>query len=70
MSVSIDDIKVSELTVGGLKKLIKQVIEEMLEERIEKIPNETTRETFEKTDRGEELIECKDADDLFKKLEI
>jgi len=34
------------------------------------IPNKTTRTTFEKTDRGEELTYCKDADDMFKKLGI
>ena len=35
-----------------------------------KIPNKTTLETFKKTDEGKELIKCKDADDMFKKLEI
>ncbi|NTU42229.1 MAG: type II toxin-antitoxin system RelB/DinJ family antitoxin [Nitrospirales bacterium] len=35
-----------------------------------KIPNETTVETFEKTDRGEDLTRCKDASDMFKKLGI
>ncbi len=35
-----------------------------------KIPNKTTRETFKKTDEGKELVKCKDADDMFKKLEI
>ncbi len=33
-------------------------------------PNATTRKTFEKTDRGEELTYCKDADDMFHKLGI
>jgi DNA-damage-inducible protein J len=33
-------------------------------------PNATTRETFEKTDRGEDVVLCRDADDLFHKLEI
>ena len=33
-------------------------------------PNTTTRKTFEKTDRGEELTFCKDADDMFQKLGI
>jgi len=33
-----------------------------------KIPNAVTRETFEKTDRGEDLIECQDIDDMFRKL--
>lgn len=35
-----------------------------------KIPNKTTLETFRKTDEGKELIKCKDADDIFKKLKI
>jgi len=35
-----------------------------------KIPNKTTRETFRKTDEGKELVKCKDADDMFKKLGI
>ncbi len=34
------------------------------------IPNKTTAETIEKADRGEDLIECKDAEDVFKKLKI
>ena len=35
-----------------------------------KIPNAVTLETFRKTDKGEELIVCKDVNDLFKKLGI
>lgn len=35
-----------------------------------KIPNKTTTETLEKTDKGKELVKCKDADDVFKKLRI
>ncbi len=35
-----------------------------------KIPNKTTLETFRKTDEGKELVKCKDADDMFKKLGI
>ena len=34
------------------------------------MPNRETRETFEKTDRGENLESCADADDLFRKLNI
>ena len=34
------------------------------------IPNATTRRTFESTDRGKDLVMCKDADDLFRKLGI
>ena len=33
-----------------------------------KVPNETTVATFEATDRGEDLVPCKDADDMFNKL--
>ncbi len=32
------------------------------------IPSETTRETMEKTDAGRDLVVCKDADDMFKKV--
>jgi DNA-damage-inducible protein J len=34
------------------------------------IPNKTTRKTLEGTDAGRNLIFCKDADDMFKKLGI
>jgi len=34
------------------------------------IPNETTRRTFDATDAGKNLIVCKDADDMFRKLGI
>jgi len=34
------------------------------------IPNETTLKTFKKTDAGEEIIKCKDAADMFRKLGI
>lgn len=34
------------------------------------IPNEQTMQTFEKTERGEELIHAENADDLFEKLGI
>lgn len=35
-----------------------------------RIPNKTTLKTFKKTDEGKELVKCKDADDMFKKLGI
>lgn len=35
-----------------------------------KRPNKTTRQTFDDTDAGRNLIRCKDADDMFKKLKI
>ncbi len=35
-----------------------------------KIPNKTTEETFKKTDRGEELISCQSAEDMFDSLGI
>lgn len=35
-----------------------------------KIPNKITRETFKKTDEGRELVRCKNADDMFKKIGI
>lgn len=34
------------------------------------IPNATTRRTFERTDAGKDIVVCKDADDMFKKLGI
>ena len=34
------------------------------------IPNETTKSTFEATDSGRDLVVCKNADDMFKKLGI
>ena len=34
------------------------------------LPNEKTREAFEKTDRGEELVESEDAEGMFQKLNI
>ena len=33
-----------------------------------KIPNEATLRIFEKTDREEDLVQCNDTDDMFKKL--
>ncbi|MBI2438133.1 MAG: type II toxin-antitoxin system RelB/DinJ family antitoxin [Lentisphaerae bacterium] len=34
------------------------------------IPTSTTRQTFDSTDAGRDVIVCKDADDMFKKLGI
>jgi DNA-damage-inducible protein J len=34
------------------------------------IPTPTTQRTFDATDAGRDLVLCKDADDLFKKLGI
>jgi DNA-damage-inducible protein J len=34
------------------------------------VPNATTRRTFEDTDAGRDLVVCKDADDMFKRLGI
>ncbi|PID73776.1 MAG: type II toxin-antitoxin system antitoxin, RelB/DinJ family [Desulfobacterales bacterium] len=34
------------------------------------IPNKTTLKTFSNTDTGRDLVICKDADDMFKKLGI
>jgi DNA-damage-inducible protein J len=34
------------------------------------IPTSTTLRTFEDTDAGRNLVVCKDADDMFKKLGI
>lgn len=35
-----------------------------------KIPNKTTRVALQKTDEGKELVKCRDANDMFKKLGI
>ena len=40
------------------------------EEYGNEIPNALTRETIEKAERGEELFHAKDAEDLFRQLEI
>lgn len=34
------------------------------------IPTEITRETFEATDAGQDLVVCEDADEMFNKLDI
>ena len=34
------------------------------------IPNATTRRTFELTDAGKDLVVCKDAEEMFRKLEM
>ena len=34
------------------------------------IPNKITEKTFENTDKGKDLIECKNVNDMFDKLEI
>ena len=34
------------------------------------IPNKTTLRTFDETDAGKNLVVCKDADDMFRKLGI
>ncbi|MDQ3021157.1 MAG: addiction module antitoxin [Bacteroidota bacterium] len=35
-----------------------------------RVPNKKTLETFRKTDKGEDLVVCKDVNDFFKKLGI
>ncbi len=35
-----------------------------------KVPNQETKITFEKTDRKEELVDCKDVEDMFNQLGI
>lgn len=34
------------------------------------LPNPTTRKTFKDTDRGKNLVQCQDADEMFRKLEL
>ena len=61
--------KISELTVAELRELIREVVDEVIEERI-KVPNKVTRETLEKTDRGEELNYYNSAEEFFKKMGV
>ena len=35
-----------------------------------RLPNKATMRTFKNTDAGKDLVECKDTDDMFKKLGI
>ncbi|PKL37394.1 MAG: type II toxin-antitoxin system antitoxin, RelB/DinJ family [Candidatus Riflebacteria bacterium HGW-Riflebacteria-1] len=35
-----------------------------------KVPNETTLQTFQDSESGKNLVECKDAEDMFNKLGI
>jgi DNA-damage-inducible protein J len=35
-----------------------------------KIPNQLTKDTFEKTDQQKHLIKCENVEDLFEKLDI
>ena len=35
-----------------------------------RVPNETTRQTLDDTDAGENLVYCRDADDLFRRLKL
>jgi DNA-damage-inducible protein J len=35
-----------------------------------RLPNETTSETFRKTDAGQDLVECEDEEELFARLGI
>lgn len=35
-----------------------------------KIPNKTTVQTFEDTNAGRNIVECKDAEDMFEKLGV
>jgi DNA-damage-inducible protein J len=35
-----------------------------------RVPNETTRQTLDDTDAGENLGYCRDADDLFQRLQL
>lgn len=35
-----------------------------------RIPNETTRQTLDDTDAGQNLVYCRDAEDLFERLKL
>ena len=35
-----------------------------------RVPNEVTRQTFEETDAGQNLVRCENAKELFERLEI
>lgn len=34
-----------------------------------KLPNKTTEKTFNRTDKGKNIVKCKDSQDLFRKLD-
>ena len=67
----------------GLQKQAKKAIDVLPDEKVKvvidfigylqsksKIPNALTLETFRKTDAGEDLVQCKSVEDMFKKLGI
>jgi len=69
-------IKISNIReLNRLKKLLKEekinilVKKRRKNGKVKKV-NRVTEETFRKTDRGEELVVCRNVDDLFKKLGI
>ena len=35
-----------------------------------RVPNETTRQTLDDTDAGQNLVYCRDAEDLFERLKL
>jgi DNA-damage-inducible protein J len=35
-----------------------------------RVPNETTRRTLDDTDAGQDLVYCRDAEDLFERLKL
>ena len=35
-----------------------------------RVPNETTRRTLDDTDTGQDLVYCRDAEDLFERLKL
>ncbi len=47
---------------------VRTRIEPALKEKTDRKFRETTRETFEVTDAGKDLVVCRDADDMFKQL--
>lgn len=58
-----------EEAIMAKTEVVRARINPELKRNVE-LPNEETRDVFEKTDRWEELVECKDADDMFEKLNI
>ena len=63
----------NESELKRIKKILKgEKINILINGKREKIsiPNKETLETFRKTDKGKDLVVCKDVNDFFKKLGI
>jgi DNA-damage-inducible protein J len=73
LKTTVDNI-LSELglnTSQAITLFYKQIaLKHGLPFEVESLPNKTTLKTMQKTDEGQELTICKDANDMFDKLGI